>query len=235
MVNSVIHRPIFAASVAMLMVLATSTFRQSQATFTADAVAVGVATLKGSCTPIRAPFAGPLGRSLVDEGTLINAAGTKLNTLVQLDPICVTFNRSATDLKLLGKYRAKTIPAEVSIPDQAGRRYEGAATFLDSGVEPNTGTIVARATIANLGKSLLPGEFVDVRLHVADRPDTLLADLRTKDVALRPVTLEVGPSARRGETGAQPFRDNGGRPVRAGIGMKRSEGRSQDSVDPRRD
>jgi len=41
-------------------------------------------------------------------------------------------------------------------------------------VERNTGTIVARATIANPDHSLLPGEFVRVRLHVADRPDTLL-------------------------------------------------------------
>ena len=33
---------------------------------------------------------------------------------------------------------------------------------------------MARATIANPDRSLLPGEFVHVRLLVADRPDTLL-------------------------------------------------------------
>ena len=152
----------------------TSTLRQSQATLAADAAAVETATLNRSYTQIRAPFAGRLGRSLVHEGTLINAAGTKLNTLVQLDPIYVTFNPSETDLDRLGKYRATTIRAEVSIPDQDGRRYEGTLTFLDSTVERNTGTIVARATIANPDHSLLPGEFVRVRLHVADRPDTLL-------------------------------------------------------------
>jgi RND family efflux transporter MFP subunit len=47
-------------------------------------------------------------------------------------------------------------------------------TFLDNTVDRNTGTIVARATIANPDHTLLPGEFVHVRLHVADRPDTLL-------------------------------------------------------------
>lgn len=152
----------------------TSTLRQSQATLAADAAAVETATLNLSYTEIRAPFAGRIGRSLVHEGTLINAAGTKLNTLVQLDPIYVTFNPSETDLDLLGKYRTKTIPAEVSVPDQDGRRYEGTLTFLDSTVERSTGTIVARATIANPDHSLLPGEFVRVRLHVADRPNTLL-------------------------------------------------------------
>jgi multidrug resistance efflux pump len=43
-------------------------------------------------TEIKAPFAGRLGRSLVNESPLMSAAGTPLSTLVQLDPIYVTFN-----------------------------------------------------------------------------------------------------------------------------------------------
>jgi membrane fusion protein, multidrug efflux system len=152
----------------------TSTLNQSKATLAADAAAVEAARLNLGYTEIRAPFAGRLGRSLVHEGTLINAAGTQLNTLVQLDPIYVTFNPSETDLNRLGEYRTKTIPAEVTIPDQDGKRYEGTLTFLDNAVDRNTGTIVARATIANPDHSLLPGEFVHVRLHVDDRPGTLL-------------------------------------------------------------
>ena len=152
----------------------TSTLNQSQATLAADAAAVEAARLNLGYTEIRAPFAGRLGRSLVHEGTLIAAAGTQLNTLVQLDPIYVTFNPSETDLNRLGEYRAETIPAAVTIPDQDGKRYEGILTFLDNTVDRNTGTIVARATIANPDHSLLPGEFVHVRLHIADRPDTLL-------------------------------------------------------------
>jgi membrane fusion protein, multidrug efflux system len=152
----------------------TSALNQSQATLASDAAAVEAARLNLGYTEIRAPFAGRVGRSLVHEGTLINAAGTQLNTLVQLDPIYVTFNPSETDLDRLGDYRAKTIPAEVAIPDQGGKRYEGTLTFLDNTVDRSTGTIVARATIANPDHSLLPGEFVHVRLHVDDRPGTLL-------------------------------------------------------------
>ena len=152
----------------------TSTLNQSQATLAADAAAVEAAKLNLGYTEIRSPFAGRLGRSLVHEGTLINAAGTQLNTLVQLDPIYVTFNPSETDLNRLGEYRAKTIPAEVTMPDQDGKRYAGTLTFLDNTVDRNTGTIAARATIANPDHSLLPGEFVHVRLHVDDRPGALL-------------------------------------------------------------
>ena len=153
----------------------TSSFRQSEATLAADAAAVETATLNLGYTEIIAPFAGRLGPSLVHEGTLISAAGTQLNTLVQLDPIWVTFNPSETDLALLEKYRAgTTVPAEVTVPDNGGKRYKGTLTFLNNTVDSNTGTIMARATIANPDHTLLPGEFVHVRLHVADQPDTLL-------------------------------------------------------------
>jgi multidrug efflux pump subunit AcrA (membrane-fusion protein) len=71
----------------------TSNFHQSEATLAADAAAIQTAELKLGYTEIRAPFAGRLGKSLVHEGALINAAGTQFNTLVEFDPIYVTFNR----------------------------------------------------------------------------------------------------------------------------------------------
>jgi multidrug efflux system membrane fusion protein len=141
----------------------------------ADEAAIEMARLNVGYTELRASFAGRIGRSQVHEGTLISAAGTQLDTLVQLDPIYVTFNPSERDLALLGDDRgARPIPAEATIPDEGGKRYPGTLTFLENTVDRNTGTIVARATIANPDHSLLPGEFVHVRLHVADQPDTLL-------------------------------------------------------------
>ncbi|MGA8194407.1 MAG: efflux RND transporter periplasmic adaptor subunit, partial [Acetobacteraceae bacterium] len=81
----------------------TSNFRQSEATLAADAAAMQTAELKLGYTEIRAPFAGRLGKSLVHEGALINAAGTQFNTLVELDPIYVTFNPSQTELAAIVK------------------------------------------------------------------------------------------------------------------------------------
>jgi multidrug efflux system membrane fusion protein len=153
----------------------TSNFHQSEATLAADAAAIQTAELKLGYTEIRAPFAGRLGKSLVHEGALINATGTQFNTLVELDPIYVTFNPSQTELAAIVKSRSKgPIAADVQTSDDAQERYSGTLSFLDNVVDRSTGTITARATISNPDHTLLPGEFVHVRVHIADQPDALL-------------------------------------------------------------
>ena len=153
----------------------TSNFHQSEATLAADAAAIQTAELKLGYTEIRAPFAGRLGKSLVHEGTLINAAGTQFNTLVELDPIYATFNPSETELAAIMRSRSKgPLPVDVQASDDAQQRFSGALSFLDNVVDRSTGTIIARATISNPDHTLLPGEFVHVRVHIADQPDALL-------------------------------------------------------------
>jgi membrane fusion protein, multidrug efflux system len=148
---------------------------QSRAALAADHALIETARLNLGYTEIRAPFAGRLSLSLVHEGALISTAGTLLNTLVQLDPIYATFNPPDTDLADIQQAQAKgTVPAEVVLGQGATTQYRGRLTFLDNSVGRSTGTITARATIENPHHTLLPGQFVRVRLHVADRPNTLL-------------------------------------------------------------
>src|ERR1700730_18277918 len=111
----------------------TSNFHQSEATL---AAAIQTAELKLSYTEIRAPFAGRLGKSLVQQGTLINAAGTQFNTLVELDPIYASFNPSGTELAAIMRSRSKgPLHVEVQASDDAQRRFSGALSFLDSVVD----------------------------------------------------------------------------------------------------
>ena len=94
---------------------------------------------------------------------------------MQLDPIYATFNPPDTDLREIQEAYAKgPLAAEVVIPADNSRRYQGKLTFLDNTVSRSTGTITARATIENPDHTLLPGQFVHVLLHISDRPDTLL-------------------------------------------------------------
>lgn len=153
-----------------------STVRQAEAALAMSRAAIRAAEINLAYTEIRAPFDGRLGRNLAPQGTLIGAGGTALNDLVQLSPIYVTFNPSETEMADIVKARAAgKLEAEVFLPGEAQPSHRGEVTFVDNSVQGNTGTIVARATIDNADRSLLPGQYVRVRLLIREQPDALLA------------------------------------------------------------
>ncbi|MER9639137.1 efflux RND transporter periplasmic adaptor subunit [Mesorhizobium sp. M0239] len=153
----------------------TSTLREAQASLAVNQAAVRTAELNLSYAEIRAPFGGRLGRNQASVGTLVSVAGTVLNTLVQLDPIYVTFNPSETDLAEIEQARANgPIEVEVLLPGETEASQKGELTFIDNSVDRSTGTITARATIGNGKFTLLPGQYVRVRLHVREQADALM-------------------------------------------------------------
>lgn len=153
----------------------TSTLRQAQASLALNQAAVRTAELNLSYAEIHAPFTGRLGRNQASVGTLVSVAGTVLNTLVQLDPIYVTFNPSETDLAEIEQARAAgPIEVEVLLPGETEAHQKGELTFIDNTVDHSTGTITARATIGNAKFTLMPGQYVRVRLHIKQQPDALM-------------------------------------------------------------
>ena len=152
-----------------------STMRQAQAALTMDQASIRTTELNLSYAEIRAPFVGRLGRNQAPTGALISVAGAPLNTLVQLDPIYVTFNPSEVELGAIEQARAAgVVEAQVLTPSDEKPRQRGELTFLDNVIDKSTGTITARATVANADFALLPGQYVRVRLHIKDVPDALL-------------------------------------------------------------
>jgi multidrug efflux system membrane fusion protein len=152
-----------------------STLGQSEASVAMDSASVRSAEINLAYTDIRAPFSGRLGRNRAPVGTLVGGSGFTLNTLVQLDPLYVTFNPSERDLAVIQSARSLgKVVAKVSLPDDPSAGYSGELTFIDNGVDRTTGTITARATVPNPKFTLLPGQYVRVRLHVRDEPDALL-------------------------------------------------------------
>jgi membrane fusion protein, multidrug efflux system len=152
-----------------------STLGQSEASVAMDSATVHSAEINLAYTEIRAPFAGRLGRNRAAVGTLVGGAGSTLNTLVQLDPLYVTFNPSERDLAAIETARtSRKVVADVSLPDDSSTTYTGELSFIDNGVDRATGTITARATVPNPKFTLLPGQYVRVRLHVRDEANALL-------------------------------------------------------------
>jgi multidrug efflux system membrane fusion protein len=152
-----------------------STLGQSEASVAQDGATVHTAEINLAYTEIRAPFSGRLGRNRAPVGTLVGGSGLTLNTLVQLDPIYVTFNPSERELATIETAReAGPVTTEISLPDDSKVHYSGMLTFIDNAVDRATGTITARATVANPKFTLLPGQYVRIRVHVRDEPNAML-------------------------------------------------------------
>lgn len=153
----------------------TSSLRQADAAITIDDAAIRTAELNLEYTQIRAPFAGRLGKNQAPIGTLISVAGAPLNTLVQLDPIYVTFNPGEADLATIQKVHASgAVAAEIFVPGSDKPSHKGTITFIDNSVDRLTGTLTARATIANSDRALLPGQYVRIRIHAGEDANALM-------------------------------------------------------------
>jgi len=153
-----------------------SAVRQAEAALAMSRANQRIAELNLSYTEIRAPFAGRLGRNQAPVGTLISpSAGTPLNTLIQLKPIYVTFNPSETELEEIQAARAVgAVEGDVFLPGGDTARYHGNLSFIDNAISQSTGTIVARATLDNADLTLMPGQYVRIRLHVGEQANALL-------------------------------------------------------------
>jgi hypothetical protein len=114
-------------------------------------------------------------------GSLVPGAGFTVNNLIQLDPLYVTFNPSESDLPAIEAARgAGEANAEVTLPGDASQKYSGDLTFIDNSVDPATGTITAWATVHNATYSLLPGQFVHIRVHVRATSPTRCSCRKTR-------------------------------------------------------
>ena len=157
-------------------------------------------------TRITAPFTGRIGSHLVSVGNLISGsrAGTSpttlLATLVSTDSIYLNFDMSEADYMTFLRNRQKqggplANKVQVSLADEKGFRHEGTLDFVDNVLNRSSGTIHARATLANPDLLLTPGGFARVRVEVA--PPTLA--LLVPDASVLPdqsnhIVLTVGPN-----------------------------------------
>ncbi len=136
-------------------------------------------------TTIQAPIDGVIGQSLQDVGSYINPVGgdALLATVRQVDPLFVRFSVSERDLldwqRMTASGAITNVPVdqlevEVVLPDGRVHPHLARIDFVDVAVDPTTGTAVVRATVPNPEGSLLPGQFVHVRISGVERVDAML-------------------------------------------------------------
>ncbi len=143
--------------------------------------AVATARLNLQFTEVRAPISGRAGRALVTTGNLAQADSTLLTTLVSLDPVYVDFQSDEQtylryNQQAHGDGAAAHNPVRVGLANEDGYPHVGTVDFIDNQVDPATGTIRARAVLANPDRLLTPGLFARVQLQGSAEFKALLID-----------------------------------------------------------
>jgi RND family efflux transporter MFP subunit len=129
-----------------------------------DKAALDAAKLGLSYTRISAPGAGRLGAINVFAGSSVQANVTTLVSLTQLDPISVAFSlpqRYLADALAALKDGGAPVSATPPPPVPA---LQGRLKFVDSAVDPTSGTVKAKAVFGNAAGQLWPGAFVSVAM-----------------------------------------------------------------------
>jgi membrane fusion protein (multidrug efflux system) len=124
------------------------------------------AQLNLSYTTVTSPLSGIAGRFEFSEGALVNANTSLLTTVSQISPIWARFSLSDSELAQLGGHLSPSTVKEVALIMPNGKEYaaKGSLNFAASGIDPQLGTQQLRAAFENPDKSLLPGQFVRVRV-----------------------------------------------------------------------
>lgn len=129
-----------------------------------------------SFTQVTAPITGRASYRRPAIGNMVIAGSTLLTTLVSEDPIHFVFDVPESALL---KYKrqgavARQGKVEIRLEDEAQYRWSGTIDFIDNVVDRASGTIRARAVIANPTGFITPGMFGRLRLVVSPPYDALL-------------------------------------------------------------
>lgn len=158
--------------------------KEASAAVDAARARVEEAQLNLSYTVITTPVAGASSYSRVQEGQYLDAnKAAELTYVAQLDPIWVNFSISENDLLKIrteASQGALRLPpkddfeVQVVLADGSLFASKGRITFANADYNPQTGTFLLRATLANPDGVLRPGQFVRVRVSGAVRPNAVL-------------------------------------------------------------
>jgi membrane fusion protein (multidrug efflux system) len=158
---------------------AVSQFEVAQANVAAAQARLRTAELDLGYTEVRAPISGSTSREARSEGSLV-VAGTEsslLTRIVQTHPLYVEFGvPEAEAARMRGAVGASGSSLVVKLMlngSGADDVVAGRLSFIDTSVEPGSGTVRARATFDNADGRIVPGQFVRVRVDGVAEPDAV--------------------------------------------------------------
>jgi membrane fusion protein (multidrug efflux system) len=165
---------------------AQAAYDQSHAAVLDARAAVDAAKKNFDDTFVRAEIGGRAGRALMELGALTSGPAEQLTTVDQIDPIYVYFNPSDQDvLQWRRDIAAKRLvlpqgmlDVQATLADGSVFGQTGKLNFIALALQPTTGALQLRAEFPNPQHTLLPAQFVRVRLLGLKRNNAILVPQR---------------------------------------------------------
>jgi multidrug efflux system membrane fusion protein len=154
-----------------------ATVHQYEGTVKFDQGQVDTAKLQIIYSHITAPISGRVGLRLVDPGNMVHATDTNpLAVITQLQPITVIFSPAEDELPDIQRELSQGLKLVVEAYDRNKEKKLATGTLLtmDNQIDPNTGTVKAKALFPNEDNALFPNQFVNARLLVRTEHGTTL-------------------------------------------------------------
>jgi membrane fusion protein (multidrug efflux system) len=165
---------------------AQAAYDQAHAAVLDAQAAVDAAKKNYDDTFVRAEIRGRAGRALMEVGAVTQGADDQLTAVDQVDPIYIYFNPS--DQEVLQWRRdiaskrlvlpAGVLDVQATLADGSVFNQTGKLDFVSLSLQPTTSALQLRAEFPNPQHTLLPGQFVRVRLLGLKRNDAILVPQR---------------------------------------------------------
>jgi RND family efflux transporter MFP subunit len=167
-----------------------STVAQAEANVAGAQAALEAASLNLNFTRVTSPIDGRVSRAEVTRGNLVTGGsngGTLLSSVVSMDPIYLYFDADEqsylrySQLAHDGKRpssRDAGNPVQVGLANEEGFPHFGTVDFIDNQLNPQTGTIRARAVLQNKDGQFTPGLFARVQLLASGEYAAILIEDR---------------------------------------------------------
>jgi RND family efflux transporter MFP subunit len=153
---------------------------------------VRASSLNLEFTRVVAPLDGHISRHRLAPGNLVQAGATLLTTIVTLDPIRFVFDAPESALLKYKRQQAGSPgrnAVDIRLQDEKDYRWKGHIEFIDNALDQGSGTIRARALVANPDGFLTPGMFGHMRRFESQPitamliPDESIVNDQTRQVA----------------------------------------------------
>lgn len=156
-----------------------ATVAELQAAVTSDKAAIFNAETQLSYTTITSPIEGVTGIRKVDIGNIVQpGTTTPIVTITQVQPISVVFTLPQNEVPTVQAAMTKdTLTAVAYGQDDRTKLGQGTLLLVNNTISTSSGTAQLKATFPNENRALWPGEFISVRLIVAQRHDGITVPL----------------------------------------------------------